>query len=257
VIGTGIRMRRLFRRDGLSFMAGMDASAIYGPQGWLAQPELFCKALSYGGVDALILTKGQISRHFDAVQPNVGIILRISGGYTSLRDLSSYEEMILSDPDTALSLGADAIIVNMKLGHENETQAIMNTSAAADACRRIGLPLIVEVTAEREGVPLRFDPEAMKISMRVAEDLGATVVVAGYTGSAESFEAVINTCSCPVIAILPERSPSPQEMINNIVNALKAGARGILLSRSLWTAEDPHKKVREISKLVHQRKRQK
>ena len=250
-IGKALRLKRIFAEDGKSLVVAMDHAAIIGPNGALAHPEEMGEKAIAGKPDALLTTKGMLQATHAIHDPDVAVVLRISGGFTMLGDPTDFQDRIISSVEQAIRYGADGVAITVKYGHKNEGQFIEAASRIADGCSDWGIPLMVEVWPAGPNVEKPSDPKAVKLGARAAAEIGADIVKTYYTGSRGSFAEVTAGCPIPVVILGGEKG-STEGLFKTIAESLAGGSAGVAMGRNVWGHEDPQRMVETIGGLIHE-----
>jgi DhnA family fructose-bisphosphate aldolase class Ia len=78
------------------------------------------------------------------------------------------------------------------------------------------------------------------------------IIKTNYTGSIESFKAVIESCPAPVVIAGGPKCKSISEVLQTTYDAVKAGAAGLSIGRNVFQCEDPTKITKALASIVHQ-----
>jgi len=170
------------------------------------------------------------------------LLLRSSFGGTRLSSSFASAHKNHVSPETALSLGADAVVMMITLG-ENDADGIQQAAADIDAFHRFSIPVIAEILAIDFTKTQTFDVQAN--GARVAAELGADVVKAFYT---DRFDAVVANCPVPVILA---GGPKERNIFEVAAAAVKDGAEGFAFGRNLFLAEDAEDRIRRLGEILH------
>ncbi len=235
--GKEIRLKRILGEVGKSLVVAMDHAAIAGAMGYLSNPEKIIEKVVAGKPDSLILTRGMLRHGVGSIHRQVGIILRLSGGFTVLDTSGDFRDRIISSVQDALFYGADGVAATIKFGHEMEGTLIEGVSHLADCCARWGVPLLVETLLSVKGSGNLEEAEALAIAARAAAELGADIIKLPLPREGE-LEAITESCPLPVL-ILGGEKMADEELMSVIERALSAGAAGICMGRNVWQREDP------------------
>jgi fructose-bisphosphate aldolase/2-amino-3,7-dideoxy-D-threo-hept-6-ulosonate synthase len=99
------------------------------------------------------------------------------------------------------------------------------------------------------------DPEAfaedLGHAVRLAEELGGDVVKTAYSGSAETFDRVVESTSLPVV-IAGGSKGTDAETLDMVRGAMDAGAAGVSMGRSIFQHESPGKIARAVHAVIHE-----
>ncbi|RDI70149.1 class I fructose-bisphosphate aldolase [Halopelagius longus] len=119
--------------------------------------------------------------------------------------------------------------------------------------RGTGVPHIVETVMWGDGVPARFETETEYVAnaCRIGWELGADILKAPYTGDADSFASIVRNAPVPVMILGGPSSGSVRAMLEDVEGAMAAGARGLVIGRSVWQTDDPTAVTRALGDIVH------
>lgn len=250
MIGKQLRLKRIFNRaTGKSVIVAMDHGQISGPARGLVSPREAVARVVAGRPDAILTTRGVVQQAWDLIPPEIGVIIRLTGGFTTLG--GKYEEALISSVEHSLKLDAAGVAVTVKYGHEREDDFVQQASLVADECYAWGVPLLTEVWPTGKNVPKPTDPEAVALGARAAAEFGTDMVKTFYTGSRETFSTVVSGCPVPVVVLGGEKLDSPLEIFKMVEEAMQAGAAGIAMGRNIWGHEDPARMIEALRGIVH------
>ncbi len=247
--GKEVRLARIMGRDGKALVVAMDHAAIAGPMGALAEPGEIIRRVVAGEPDALLLTRGMLRHGRAAMGPQVGIILRITGGFTVLSGMD-FHDRVISTVEEALRWGADGVAVTVKFGYESEGEFIQAASAVADSCDRWGMPLMVEVMLVPRGGSGFPEGEGLTIAARAAAELGADLIKTSLQEDGAGFRELVEGCPVPVLALGGDLKDEGA-VLQMAKRAMQAGAAGLAMGRNVWLAEDPEAMVQKLREVVH------
>jgi DhnA family fructose-bisphosphate aldolase class Ia len=242
------RWRRLFARDGRSVVVAVDHAGTDGIPAGLEDPGRVLEQVTDGGADAILTTVG-VARHFAGLLARVGLILRCDGATSPL--LERGREMVVG-VETALALDADAVAAMYFPGIETGERSLTYLPRLAEQARRWNLPVMAEALPRGfSDAPDRRSPETVSLAARMAVEVGADIVKTIYTGDVPGFSAVTAATYAPVLVLGGPRSEDVAELLENVRQALDAGAAGVVIGRQVWQAPDPAAVTRALVALVH------
>lgn len=256
------RLRRLFAPDTLrtmivAFDSGLVTDVSQGGQ----RVEEIVRATAGAGVEGILLSPGLLerSRHHLAHHGAPAVLLRTDlyfSGRTQPPGTAGTGEhhRALVEPAEAAAMGADAVVMFLVLGNQEDEVTADNAAAVGRAARRahaVGLPLIVETVLWGGRIDDPQDPAALIYLNRLACELGADAVKTQFTGGTESMRAVIEHCPLPVLLLGGPRAASQRALAQTTSEALASGARGIVYGRNVWQADSPLAAARRLHDLVH------
>ncbi|HVN53163.1 MAG TPA: hypothetical protein VMT46_02450 [Anaerolineaceae bacterium] len=242
-----LRLRRIFAQDQRAVVVACDHAGFMGTVRGLEQPEKLIDQLVESGVDALLTTIG-IARRFGSRLGRMGLILRADGG-ASIRSPVMGNLQTLFSIEDACRLGADAVICMGMIGYPEEPSSLKNLAGLSAEAEKWGMPLVGEMLIQpKEGHCAAQD---IGFAMRIGIELGADVIKASYTGPLEEYRQARKACYRPVIVLGGEKLKDEREMLQNVSDALAAGADGVAIGRNVWQHSDPTGVCRALVALVH------
>jgi len=259
--GKRIRLRRIFKDDGKTFVVTMDHGVDLGPVHGLEDIKVAVKKVLENEYrpDAILMNPSMIRLCYEEIAGVLGVIARLDGTATILGpDITNYR--LFSSVREALMIGADGVATMAFIGVERESQNSEKVGRVSQECERWGMPHIVEALPP-EIIEYHFKPEAkrkwpdaehVKFVDRVAAELGADVVKSYYTGSPDSFREVVKCCPAPIIVLSGPGAGDPEGLLRMVEDVLQAGAKGVIMGRNVWGHKDPAAMVTAISKIVHE-----
>jgi 2-amino-4,5-dihydroxy-6-oxo-7-(phosphonooxy)heptanoate synthase len=246
--GKALRLSRLLNPDGSAlFVVPLDHTVSDGPftdnQGYSALLE----ALAANGADAIVVHKGRLRQIPERVYAKLSVIVHISASTKYAADVN-YKYQV-ADVEDCLRRGADAISVHVNVGSSTEDKQIATLASAADACDRLGVPLLAMLYPRGDGIKAHRYPEVLAHTASLAVDLGADIVKLPLGGTVGEVRDVVRGCPIPVLAAGGSRT-SDEEFSAFVANVVRGGARGIAAGRNIFMAPDPAAKVREIREVL-------
>lgn len=249
-IGKSVRQSSIFRRStGRTVIVAVDHGGIAGPIAGIEKPAEVIRACRDGGADSVLATRGVVTASQGEWDRSLSLILRLTGGFTVLG--GTFEEEVISSPETALAYGAAAAAVTVKFGHQREGEFTRQASLIADSCERWGLPLMIEAMAKGKDLK-SSDPRGILLAARAAQEIGADIVKTYYTGDPDSFHSVVEGCPAPIVILGGEKSDTLETVFSDVYYALQAGAKGIAIGRNIWQHGRTKVMVEAMVGLVHE-----
>ncbi len=248
---TAQRMNHIFQPDGKTFILAMDHGSNFKVLPAMKDSKKLIHDIASAGADAFLSTIGMA----DKVQPDFlgkGIILRIDGGVSCLSKPTKAMQIVANAED-ALRLGADAVITMSFPGSVFENEVLSNMARVALDCHKWGLPVLAEA------LPRGFEPaedartpENITFACRQSVELGADMVKTNYTGDQKSFAELCESVYAPVVILGGAKKVPERELLQEIKEALEAGAAGVAMGRNIWGNDDPVHYAAAIAKLIHE-----
>ena len=230
---------KIFSHGGKLFAMAMDLPQCGLVEG-LEDPLALIREVKDTELDALLVNVG-VARLAQEELLHKKLLLRTSSGGTNLASAFTNLQKNHVSPETALAMGADAVVMMMVMGGADYA-SIQDAAAAIDAYHRLSIPVIVEILADDFSATQSFDVQAN--GARVAAELGADVVKAFYT---ENFEQVVANCPVPLVLA---GGPKGSDILDTARLALQAGARGFCFGRNLFQSEEKRERITALSQLL-------
>jgi DhnA family fructose-bisphosphate aldolase class Ia len=151
------------------------------------------------------------------------------------------------DPEDALDLGANALVMHFILGHseEIESQCLQRVVHLALEGLKVGMPLIVDVKPIGPRVVLRS--KAIELGVSYAIEGGADGIVVPWPGT-KSFETILGMTSGMPVWVRPDSLETEAIEVND---ALRMGAVGLWLDERLFAEAEPAVRLQELRNIVH------
>ncbi|MGI9952647.1 hypothetical protein V3F56_09835 [Moorellaceae bacterium AZ2] len=247
-MGKYKRLQHILRPDGRTVIVAMDHGGTSGPLPGIIDPAATLAEVITGGADAILTTVG-VASNFATVLGSTGLIIRLDFPATDLVS-GVHDCELFIEVETAVRLGADAVIVSAGPGKDVERKTLRNLARVAQECERYGMPLIAEMyPGGFNGPSEMMTLENLKLAARIAAEWGADMVKMPYL---PGFEAVTAACYIPIVVLGGPKTDSQKEFFSNIHEAMAAGARGVAIGRNVWGHRHPARVVRVLTALVHE-----
>lgn len=250
MIGKEIRLERIMDRNtGNTVIIPMDHGFTLGQIEGLGDMPRIISEVSEGGANAIVLHKGMVKHGHRRSGRDIGLIVHLSAS-TGLNP-DPNDKVLVCTVEEAVALGADAVSIHINLGAPGESRMIEEAGRISRDCTRWGIPLLIMIYPRGEGVD-PTNPVAIGHCVRVAEELGADLIKTSYTGDPESFRAIADACSVPVLTAGGEKA-GDHATLTAIRDAVGAGARGVCMGRNSFQRSNPASFVRAICRVVHEK----
>lgn len=236
IIGKDIRLSR-FVKDGKTLIMPLD-HGVEGVFDRLSNMNKFVGELANKS-DAFILRRGSVKQAYRALNTKSSIILRVT--CTTIIDkqpMPTYESFVTSI-ESAIRLGADAVVATIWFGTIKENECIENFGKLADICDRYGIPLIGESLISNDSGLDPKDERANIMAARTLAEEGADIVKVLYTGTPQGFEKIVNYSMVPVVTAGGDTNGDDLDFLIDVENMVKAGAIGTSIGRNIWNRKNP------------------
>ncbi|MDR0840865.1 MAG: aldolase [Christensenellaceae bacterium] len=250
-MSTVHRKNHIFRADGKALILAMDHGANFNVLPALKDPGKVIRACAEAGADAFLSTVGMLDK-FAGCFLGKGVILRIDGGVSKLGAHDKPLQTVVT-PEQALAMGADSIITMCFPGSRYENETLASLTRNIQLAHRWGLPVVAEALPRGfEGGEDARTAENIMFACRQAAELGADIIKTEYTGSIESMRTLVESVYAPVVILGGAKKVPEEQLLQEIRDALDAGAAGIAMGRNIWGHANPAKYTAAIAKLIHE-----
>jgi len=151
-------------------------------------------------------------------------------------------------------VGVKVVLVFGRDDNETFIRNVEYIGELAEDLRGTGIPLVVEPVMWGRRVPAQLETDADFVAdaMRMGWEFGADILKAPYTGSVESFEPLVENSPVPVMILGGPATGTTRGMLESVEGAMDAGARGLMIGRTIWKSDDPARTVTALMKIVHE-----
>jgi len=259
------RLNRLFAADGRCLDVAVD-HGFFGEPSFLAgieDMESAIATLAEAGPDAIQLSRGQaplLQRIPGPGKPALVLRTDVANVYgrEGVGRESLWSELMEDAVEQAVALDAACVVVNLLLlpGQPELVQdCIRNVSRLRASCDPVGMPLMVEPLAMREGESgygVDGDAERIVTVVRQAVELGADVIKADPTDDLDDYGRVVEAAGGrPLLVRGGGRAPD-EEILRRTEAVLGHGAAGIVYGRNVIQHEAPAAMTRALMSILHE-----
>ncbi len=244
--GKTRRLKRIMQRDNRTVIVPMDHGVTIGPIHGIGNMQQIINKLVEGQVDAVLVHKG-IARIVDT--QNAGLIVMLSGMSNLSPNVNG--KVQVCTVQEAIRIGADAVAVHVNVGAQDEDKMLKNLGKVADECEINGIPLLAMMYPRGPKIQNEHAPELVAHAARIGAELGVDIVKANFTGSIESFKAVVESCPVPIVIAGGPKCKTPKEILQTAHDSIKAGGAGLSIGRNVFQYENPALIVKALKSIVH------
>ncbi|MCI2201399.1 class I fructose-bisphosphate aldolase, partial [Clostridium sp.] len=203
-----------------------------------------------------ILTTYGVAKKYSNEIGSMGLILRIDGGITSIHPDRQVMNNVTStfSVEDAVKIGADGIMSMGFVGLEDEDKMIQMLSKNASEADKWGLVFGAEMIPGGFKEESKRTLENIAFSARLGAEYGADFVKTCYSeeSNSEEYRTVVENCYRPVLILGGGKSKNARDLFTMIKNAMKSGARGVVMGRNIWNNKNIDKYCRAISMIIHE-----
>ena len=254
-IGKTLHMGRLLRPSThRTIIIAVDHGNYTGPVRGLEDPVKVIKLAVEGGADAVIANPGTIGRAASAIAGRIGVIARIDGAHTIFNPDKGQHNAITSTVDSVAAMGVDGVVAMGYVGTKQETESLSGLGLVASACQMNGLALVAEMLPSNDLPKPSHSQEYVSLASRLGSELGADLIKTLYTGSVDSFRAVVEGSLSPVVVAGGPKMESEMAALRVAEDAVKSGGVGVAFGRNVWQSQNPLGMIQALVEIVHGQK---
>lgn len=246
--GHRVRMDRIFDpTDGRAVILPFDHGMVTGPLPGIVDLRETVTAAIRGKVDALLFNPGVAGQFADLTGRHAGLMVKLTNGASVDTD-----QVRIGTVEQALRLGADAVCAEFYLGSPGELDSLKLMAELRSESESYGVPLMLHAYVYPE-YEKEHGQKSWLHACRIASELGADVIKTAYPGDVEAFAQIVVSVGIPVV-VAGGSAAEFSKLLQDIDDAVRAGAAGVAVGRNAWGASDPARAIAAIAAVVHDRK---
>lgn len=248
-IGKRLRMRRLFGSDRMLLVA-MDHAPSTGPLKGIRNARAAAEQVTKAKPDSVMMHRGMVRVAAPYLaEHEVPFILKLTT--PNIWGTTVSVDSVTDEVTEAVGMGASGVAMRLLLGSPNEEEIVARCGQFAREADKWGMPFLV--MAYPCNVEKVNDVSVVEHAARFAAELGADMVKTYYTGSAESFARVVESCPVPVLMKGGDISKDDRSYLEVMNSILEAGASGAAVGRNVWQHPRPAKMIAAIMAMFHEK----
>ena len=256
------RLNRLLASDGRCFDVAIDHGVFGEPTflGGIEDMRRAVQAVIVAGPDAIQLAPGQAALLQGSPQRHKpALVLRTdtTNVYGPTRPRVCFSQLLDDAVEQAVRLDAAAVVVNLLLlpdAPELLQACLANVARLVPACRRFGMPLMVEPIAMKPaggGLAVDGDPQKVVPLVRQAVELGADLIKADPPEDAAAFRQVVDVAGEVPVLVRGGGKADEAQILQRTHALMQTGARGIVYGRNVIQHPNPTAMTRAFMAIVH------
>jgi fructose-bisphosphate aldolase/2-amino-3,7-dideoxy-D-threo-hept-6-ulosonate synthase len=255
--GKRLRLKRVVDGTGVSIICALD-HGMTSPQFLEPLADIAARAgeAVAGGANVVMLSKGMARFAAPAFRPATALALLLSA---SARPGTERPEVVpVAEVDEALRLGADAVVLFVALGGEDEPTMIERLAEVGEACDRSSMPFIAEAEfpttyAAVEDLAEEYGFEYLRRNVRLCAELGADIVKTNWPGDGEQFGALVEAAGGVPLVLAGGSRVGDEELLRRMEAVMAAGAIGCSVGRNIFMHERPQAITRALARVIRER----
>ena len=245
MLGKRIRMERVMDRNTRkSVMVPLIHGVGMGPIEGIKDIRNVVDTVALGGANAVILHKGIVAAAHRRAGKDIGLILHL----TATSDQG--KQILVSDVEEAIRIGADAVSVRITSGGPEEDVMLKLLGEVARDAAMWGMPLFALMDPGQEKDEEKRLKKLMRAA-RVGAEMGADLVRVPYSGTVKGFKEVVASCPVPLLVIGGEKKVREKAFLEMVHEVIEAGAYGVSVGRNVFQYKKPGNMIKAISRIVH------
>ncbi len=251
-IGKEIRLKRLIPEDdGLYFGLTIDHAMARGVLPGIYNVEDTIKKLMVGKPDGITMHKGIAEHCFSDYAGLVPLVLKC----TTFSPFHPGEDVVVSDVEEGIRMGADAISVGCIVGGDNQSSQINTLGTFSKIANEMGMPIMTHIYPRGNLIPKeeRYDWKNILYATRAAAELGVDLIKTDYPGDPESFAKVVQGTPAKVFIAGGFNTDTVQEYLQMTRDIIDAGGMGVTYGRYVFSYKDPTSLVIVLRKIIHEK----
>ncbi len=236
-VGKQIRMSRLFdKKSGRLFAITLDHPITRGVLPGLENIDKTLETVIKGRPNAVTLQKGIATNVFPKYAGEVALIMKST---TYSINYHPHYDAPVADVEEAVRCGADAISVGMIVGGPEQAQQLTHLGMISKEAEKAGMPLVAHIYPKGSMIKDPSDTDALAYAVRAGAELGVDVIKTLWSGSAESFQKVVDSCPAKVCLAGGAGGNDLKSYFQMTQDALAIGLAGVTYGRCIWQDKFP------------------
>jgi fructose-bisphosphate aldolase, class I len=253
-IGREVRLKNIFSNpSGNLFGVAIDHFVGYGNavHGGLANLPKALELTMEGRPDSVTIQPGTAKNLWVSYAGKASLI--VQGGCFTVDDRISE---LITRPIDAIRLGADALAVAIPVRGPSEGKYLSWLTDSVREAAEFNLPVVAHiyprVFSKSGDAEIVFTPDEIAWAVRCGIETGVDVIKVGYPGDKKSFIDIVNSCPTPIVIAGGPKEPTLGAALNSTRDAIDAGAKGAVVGRNVWGAQDVKKASRAYYSVIHE-----
>src|SRR2546426_8108730 len=197
LFGIERRQRRLEGGAGRIFLLALAHGLAAGPVPGIERPAELLRRLRSAPFSGLLVNPGMVRSISTDIAPSWGLIVHLSAG--TLLGSRPGAKVLSSTVEHAVSLGADAVSVQISFGDPCEDRMVAAAGRVVNLATSLGLPALLMAYAPAEPCESSADPVAAAHAARAAAELGASIVQTNFAGAPDGLREIVDSCPVPLV----------------------------------------------------------
>jgi DhnA family fructose-bisphosphate aldolase class Ia len=257
-LGKEIRLKRVIEPTyNTSIICALDhgmTSPIFLPE--LVDLEARTRETICGGANVIMMSAGLAKRVGHAFAPATSFAMLMSASATVTGELNRVVQ--IGDVARAASLGADAVVVYVALGSDNEPAMLRFVASIGETSDEFGIPFIAEAEFPTTYRPSKEMDDAFGLdyllrNVRICAELGADIIKTNWPGEEAGFSRLIDAAGGIPVVLAGGSRLSDEALLQRMASARRAGAIGCSVGRNIFQHRRPTAMTRALCRVIQER----
>src|SRR5438445_5728610 len=237
LFGIERRQRRLAGGAGRTFLLALDHGLAAGHVPGIERPAELVRHLRSAPFSGLLVNPGMVRSISTEIAPSCGLIVHLSAG--TLLGSRPGSKVLASTVEHAVSLGADAVSVQISFGDPREDRMIADAGRVVNLATSLGLPVFLMAHAPAEPGGSSEDPVVAAHAVRAAAELGRSIVHTHSARAPDGLREIAQSCPVPLVVAGGPKCSTEDAFLDAVREVMRAGAAGISVGRRVFQDLDP------------------
>ncbi len=251
-IGRKFRIRRILFSDSQhGLIVPIDHGLTVGPIHGLQETDDLGKWIASDCISAVLGHKGMIERLIsrNMLHPATGIIVHLNGMASIAGEADT--KIMVSDVESALRLGADAVSIQLNFTSTNFQHNIATLGAVTDAAHAAGLPILTMLYDKVKAASVQEKVQRLDHLVRVMTELGSDAVKLAVPDTVSDVTDLIARHSPDIRIFFAGGEKTSEEVLFATTRAAVAsGASGLCIGRNVFQHPQPLSLLRRLADCV-------
>jgi class I fructose-bisphosphate aldolase len=236
--GKTIRLNRFFaRRKRAGVIVPIDHALTMGPIAGLENTDAIASWIQSAGITGIIAHKGMVERLGRRnLLSGLGVMVHLNGMSQSAPDPNQKE--MLTEIDSALRLGADAVSLQVNFDGQNDAHNLRLLGGIVDEAAKLNVPVLAMVYDVAPGVAPEKRLDRIRHLARISIELGVDAMKLRAPDSARQVRSILEHASADAaIFFAGGEACSDESLLSLLSEALKWGGAGLCAGRNVFQRE--------------------
>jgi len=252
-IGRKFRERRiLFPQSNRGLIVPLDHGLTAGPMPGLQSLDDLEGWIGSSSISAVLAHKGMIERLIlrDMLHSATGVIVHLNGMAGIAQDPDT--KIMVSNIETALELGADAVSIQANFTSTNLPHNIAMIGSVTDAAHAAGLPVLVMLYDKAQSPSHAEQQNRLNHLLRVVVDLGAEAVKLAFPESLDDMAELLIRHGKDIRIFFAGGQMMREDLLFTTTRAaMERGASGMCIGRNVFQHSRPSQFISRLARCVN------